>query len=225
MTLTATPDNISLHVAPRPASETAPTPKSTPRSLSEAVRAVNDHRREVELRRMAAQQQSAAARADWAVPVARSQLQALEQQARDAAVLRGLLDSGPVIAVPFSALPPYTLRNMPLALARTLDEDADDAQRDRPLTRLFVAADVPRLQQALFDGDAATLVAHLRRSDGRVVRCSVHLSAANSGDSDWRWACIVPLPQRTGTAPVAEHHLPPKPNQRPRLDARPASAV
>ena len=225
MTPTATPDNISLQVAPRPTSESSPAPKATPRSLSEAVQAVNDHRREVELRRMAAQQQqSAAASADWAVPVARSQLQALEQQAREAAVLRGLLDSGPVIAVPFSALPPYTLRNMPLALARTLDEDDDDAQRDRPLTRLFVAADVPRLQQPLFDGRAATLVAHLRRSDGRVVRCSVHLSAADSGDPDWRWACVVPLPQR-GATPTAERHLPPKPNQRPRLDARPAPAV
>jgi len=225
MTLTATPDNISFHVASRPASGSPPTPKATPRTLSEAVQAVNDHRREVELRRMAAQQQSAAASTDWVVPVARSQLQALEQQARDAAVLRGLLDSGSVIAVPFSALPPYTLRNMPLALARTLEEDADDAQCDRPLTRLFVAADVPRLQQALFDGDAATLVAHLRRSDGRVVRCSVHLSAADSGDPDWRWACIVPLPQRTGATAATERHLPPKSNQRPRLDVRPAPAV
>jgi len=225
MTLTATPDNNSLHVAPCAASVQSTTSISTPRSLSEAVQAVNEHRRQVELRRMAAAQQQSIAGADWAVPVPRSQLQALEQQARDAAVLRGLLDSGPVIAVPFSSLPPHTLRHVPLALARTLDEDADDAERDRPLTRLFVAADAARLQQALFDGDAATLLAHLRRSDGQVVRCSVHLSAAASADPDWRWACIVPLPPRIAATKGAERHLPPKPNQRPRLDARPAPTV
>jgi hypothetical protein len=225
MTLTATPDNISLHVAAHAASAPAATRGAATRSLSEAVQAVNDHRREVELRRMAAQQQQSASGADWAVPVPRSQLQALEQQARDAAVLRALLDSGPVIAVPFSSLPPYTLRSMPLALARTLDEDAGDAQHDRPLTRLFAAPDVARLQQALFDGEAASLVAHLRRSDGQAVRSSVHLSAADPADPDWRWACIVALPQRTAAAQTTERHLPPKSNQRPRLDVRPAPAA
>jgi hypothetical protein len=223
MTLAATPDNNSLHVEAHAAHLQRPTPKAEPRSLSQAVQAVNDHRREVELRRMAAQQQSVAD--DWTVPVARSQLQALEQQAREAAVLRSLLDNGPVMAVPFSAQPPHTLRNMPMALARTLDEDPDDALHDRPLTSLFVMADVPRLQQALFAGDAAATVAHLHRSDGRVVRCSVYFSAADPSEPDWRWACIVPLPQRTGSGQAAERHAPPKANQRPRLDARPASAA
>jgi len=220
MTPTATAENNSLQITPR-----APARPTAPCSLSEAVQAVNDHRREVELRRMAAAARQSASTSDWSVPVPRSQLQALEQQAREATVLRGLLEAGPVIALSFSALPPYTLRNLPLALSRTLAEDPDAALRDRPLTRLFVAADVPRLQQALFDGDAATLMAHLRRSDGRALRCSVHLSAADSSDPDWRWACIVPMPQRTATTHDTEHGLPPKPNQRPRLDARPAPAA
>lgn len=220
MTTTATSDNESFRVAPH-AGRVATQPAL--RSLSEAVQAVNEHRRQVELRRMAAAARSTSASSEWTVPVPRPQLQALEQQSREAAMLRALLDSGPVIAVPFSALPPHTLRSMPSALARTLHEDPDDALHDRPFTRLFVAADAPRLQQALFDGAAATLIAHLRRSDGDAVRCSVHVAAADGIDPDWRWACIVPLPQRVATA--AERHLPPKPNQRPRVDARPASAA
>ena len=173
---------------------------------------------------LAAQRNSVAD--DWPVPVPRSQLQTLEQQAREAAALRGLLDSGPVIALPFSALPPYTLRDMPASLSRALGEEPDaGGQHDRPLTRLFGATDVARLQQALFDGDAVTLIAQLRRADGRSLRCSVHLSALDPADPDWRWACIVRLPQTPNTAHTHERHLPPKSNQRPRLDARPASSV
>lgn len=200
------------------------------RTLSEAVQAVTDHRREVELRRMALAARLRGPSDDWTVPVPRSQLQTLEQQARQAAALRALLDNGPVIAVRFSALPPYTLRDTPDSLARAIGPGADPAGRDLPLTRLFAANDLPRLQQALYDGDAATLVAHLRRADGRVQRCSVHLSAQDSADPDWRWACIVPVgarqPQGAEVQPQHhERHVPSKSSPRPRLDAWPASAA
>jgi hypothetical protein len=233
MTLLATPDNTSLHTASHPAgvpsSAANSKANSGPRTLSEAIQAVNEHRREVELRRMALAARASPPSDDWPVPVSRSKLQALEQQAREAAALRSVLDSGPVIAVPFSALPPYTLRDMPASLLHAIGADragARDGAHERPLTRLFVATDLPRLQQALYDGDAVTLIAHLRRTDGRALRCSVHLSAPDPAEPDWRWACIVRLPQAPNTAqPQPERHLPPKSNQRPRLDARPASSA
>jgi len=227
MTLIETLDNNSLHTPAR-ASAAQPAAAKAPRTLEDAIRAVNDHQREVEQRRMQMAAQQTARSDDWAVPVPRSQLQALEQQAREAAVLRALLETGPVIAVPFSALPPYTLRDMPASLARTIGDSGDSGLRDRPLTRLFVATDVPRLQQALYDGDAVTLIAHLRRADGRALRCSVHLSAPDRSEPDWRWACIVRLPQASNAAqphPERERHLPPKSNQRPRIDAWPASSA
>jgi hypothetical protein len=135
-----------------------------------------------------------------------------------------------VIALPFSALPPYTLRDLPDSLARAIGANGQchngAGLRDRPLTRLFIAADVPRLQQALYDGDAVTLVAHLRRADGRALRCSVHLSTRDAAEPDWRWACIVRLsPVPNAVQPQQERHLPPKPNQRPRLGARPTSSA
>jgi hypothetical protein len=195
----------------------------TARTLSEAIQAVNDHQREVEMRRMALAARQRARADDWAVPVPHTRLQALERQAREAAALRGLLDNGPLIALPFSALPPYTLLDMPASLARATGESHDDGVVDKPLTRLFSATDMPRLQQALFDGDAVTLTAHLRRADGRALRCSVHLSALDPADPDRRWACIVPLPQASSAAqPHHERHLSAKPSQRPRLDAWPA---
>jgi hypothetical protein len=235
MTLIATRDNTSLHVAARAADAPAAAHASAKaaaqphgaRALHEAIQAVNDHRREVEMRRMALAAQQMAPAEDWPVPVQRAQLQALEQQARDAAMLRSLLDSGPVIAVPFSALPPYTLRDMPPSLAHAIgDDEPDAAKRDRPLTRLFAATDIPRLQQALYDGDATTLIAHLRRADGRAQRCSVHLSARDPSDPDRRWACIVRLPQAaTAAQPHHERHVPAKSNQRPRVEAWPASSA
>jgi hypothetical protein len=234
MTLIATPDNTSLHAAPRaagaPSSPANNTPNHGARSLSEAIQAVNEHRRQVELRRVALAARASPPSDDWSVPVPRSQLLALERQARDAASLRTLLDNGPVIALQFNVLPPYALREMPESLSRTLGADGadgrDTALHQRPLMRLFIATDVPRLQQALYDGDAVTLIASLRRADGRALRCSVHLTAPDPADPDWRWACIVRLPQAQSTAqPHHERHLPPKSNQRPRLDARPASSA
>ena len=218
-------NEASQPIAPRAADVPSPPAKTGERTLSDAIQAVNDHRRGVEMRRMALAAQRRGPAEDWPVPVPRSQLQALEQQAREAAALRGLLDSGPVIALPFSALPPYTLRDMPASLSRAIGEQADAGLRDRPLTRLFGAPDVARLQQALFDGDAVTLIAHLRHADGRSLRCSVHVSALDPADPDWRWACIVRLPQTQNTAHPHERHLPPKSNQRPRLDALPAPSV
>lgn len=228
MTRTATPDNNSLQAAQRAAHPQPVAAKTGPRTLSEAIQAVNDHRREVELRRVALAERQSKPADDWPVPVPHSQLQTLEQQAREATALRSLLDSGPLIAVRFSALAPYTLRDMPASLSRAIDADGHDAEpRDCPLTRLFIATDVARLQQALYDGDAVTLIAHLhRRTDGRALRCSVHLSALDPAHPDWRWACIVRLPQASNAAPPHhERHLPPKPNQRPRLDARPTSSA
>lgn len=225
MTPIATPEDNPLHVAPRAAEvQTAPV-NNAACTLSEAIQAVSDHRREVEMRRMALAAQRSGPADDWPVPVPRSQLQSLEQQAREAAALRGLLDNGPVIAVPFSTLAPYTLRDMPASLARVIGQH-DAGVRDRPLTRLFSATDAPRLQQALYDGDAVTLTAQLRRADGRALRCSVHLSALDPADPDWRWACIARLPQTSNAAqPQHERHLPAKANQRPRLDALPASSA
>ena len=224
MTLIATPDNNSLQAPSRAVG--VPAAADALRTLDDAIRAVNDHRRDVEQRRMQAAAQQSTRADDWPVPVPRAQLQALEQQAREAAVLRALLDNGPVIAVPFSALPPHTLRDMPASLSRAIGEPPDSGLRDRPLTRLFMATDMPRLQQALYEGDAVTLIAHLRRADGRALRCSLHLSAPDPSDPDWRWACIVRLPHASGTAqPHHERHLPPKPNQRPRVDAWPASSA
>ena len=238
MSLIATPDNTSLHAtastadAPIRTADTAapgPAANSGTRTLGAAIQAVNDHRREVELRRMALAAQRSARSDDWSVPVPRSQLHTLEQQARESAALRNLIDSGPVIALPFSALPPYALRDMPASLARAIGANGhghDAGLRDQPLTRLFIAADVPRLQQALYHGDAVTLIAHLRRADGRALRCSVHLAACDAADPDSRWACIVRLPQASNTAqPHHERHLPPKPNQRPRVVAWPASSA
>jgi hypothetical protein len=230
MTLITTPDNNSLHAAPRAAGVPSTPVNNSARTLSEAIQAVIEHRREVELRRMALAARASAAPDDWPVPVPRSQLLALEQQAREAAALRGLLDRGPVIALSFSVLPPHALRDVPASLLRAIGGDGadggDTALHERPLTRLFIATDVPRLQQALYDGDAVTLIAHLRRADGRALRCSVHLSAPEPGDPAWRWACIVRLPQApNATQPHPERHLPPKSNQRPRLDAQPASSA
>jgi hypothetical protein len=226
ITLIATPEDISLHAAPRAAVVQPP----AARTLSEAIQAVNDHQRQVELRRMTLAAQQRAPSDDWSVPMPRTKLQALEQQARQAAALRSLLDNGPVIAVPFSALPPYTLRDMPASLSRAIGSAHDAMVRDRPLTRLFSATDLPRLQQALYDGDAVTLIAHLRRADGHALRCSVHLSAPDPADPDWRWACIVPNVvrslQTSDAAPEHhERHLPPKSNQRPRLDAWPTPSA
>jgi hypothetical protein len=234
MTLIATPDNTSLHVAPRtaglPSTAANNSANGSTRTLNEAIQAVNEHRREVELRRVALAARASAPSDDWSIPVPRAQLLALEQQAREAAALRGLLDSGPVIALPFGVLPPYALRDVPESLLRAIGSDGADgrdaALHERPLTRLFIATDVPRLQQALYDGDAVTLIAHLRRADGRAMRCSVHLSAPDPAEPDQRWACIVRLPQAASAAqPHHERHLPPKSNQRPRLDARSASSA
>jgi hypothetical protein len=233
MTLIATPEHISLHPTPR-AAEVQPPATPAARTLSDAIQAVNDHQRAVEMRRMKLAAQQRARSDDWSVPVPRTKLQALEQQARQTVALRSLLDNGPVIAVPFSALPPYTLRDRPASLSRAIGSGHDATLRDRPLTRLFSATDLPRLQQALYDGDAVTLIAHLRRADGRALRCSVHLSAPDPADPDWRWACIVPnsvsstvrVPHAADAA--AEHHerhLPPKSNQRPRLDAWPTPSA
>ena len=225
MTLIATSEHKPLQAEPLAAQSPSSPAGSDTGSLAAAIRAVNEHRRDIEMRRMALAARDSRTADDWPVPVPRSQLMTLEQQAREAAALRNLLDSGPVIAVPFSALPPYTLRDMPASLARAIGQEPDTASTDRPLTRLFSATDLPRLQQALFDGDAATLVAHLRRADGRAQRCSVHLSAADPADPDWRWACIVRLPQ-AAAVPLAPHdRLPPKPNQRPRVDVRPAPSA
>jgi hypothetical protein len=225
MTPTATYENTSVHETPRTADAPSVPAAAGARTLSDAIQAVNDHRRAVEMRRMAAAAQRSHPTDDWPVPVPRSQLQTLEQQAREAAALRGLLDSGPVIALPFSSLPPYTLRHMPASLSRAIGEQPDASVVDRPLTRLFNPADGARLQQALYDGDAATLIVHLRRADGRALRCSVHLSALDPADADWRWACIVRLPQTSNAAHPHERHLPPKPNQRPRLDAWPSPSA
>ena len=230
MTLIATPDNTSLHAAPPAAGVPSSPANNGARTLREAIEAVNEHRREVELRRVALAARASTPSDDWPVRVPRSQLQALEQQAREGAALRGLLDNGPMVAVPFSVLPPYALREMPASLSHALGGDAgharDVAVRAQSLTRLFIATDVPRLQQALYDGDAVTLIAHLRRTDGRALRCSVHLSAPDPADPDWRWACIVRLPQASSVAqPPPERHLPPKPNQRLHHDARPASSA
>jgi hypothetical protein len=60
-------------------------------TLNEAVHAVNEYRREVEMRRMALAMQRSAPSQDWLVPVPHSRLHALEEQAREAAVLRSLL--------------------------------------------------------------------------------------------------------------------------------------
>jgi hypothetical protein len=68
MTLIATPDNTSLRAAAEPAAQ-----RGT-RMLSEAIQAVNDHRREVELRRMALAAQQSTRSGDWPVPVPRSHL-------------------------------------------------------------------------------------------------------------------------------------------------------
>jgi len=226
MTLIATADNNSLHLAPHPSQARSGAANDARRTLNDAVRAVIDHRRDVELRRMAHAARQSPPSDDWSIPVPRAELQALEQQARQAAALRALLDSGPVAAVAFSALAPYTLRDIPASLARAIGQEPDDVLRDRPLTRLFVATDMPRLQQALYGGDSATLIAHLRRIDGRALRCSVHLSAVDPADPDWRWACIVRLPQASSAAqPHHERQLPPKSNQRPRIDSWPASSA
>jgi hypothetical protein len=229
MTLIATTDNTSLHAAPRAAGVPSTRANNSARTLSEAIQAVIEHRREVEVRRMALAARASAPPDDWPVPVPRSQLVALERQAREAAALRGLLDSGPVIVLSFSVLPPHALRDMPTSLLRALGGDGADgrdaAQQECPLTRLFIATDVPRLQQALYDGDAVTLIAQLRRVDGRALRCSVHLTAPDPTDPDWRWAFIVRLPQASAPQLHHERQLPPKSNQRPRLDARPASSA
>jgi len=87
MTPTATADHNS-----KPAAPAAPT-------LSDAVRAVNEHRREVELRRMAHAARQSQAASDWMVPVPRSRLEALERQAREAVLLRRLLESEPASAL------------------------------------------------------------------------------------------------------------------------------
>lgn len=82
MTPTATAEHDSSRAAPAAA-----------RTLSDAVRAVNDHRREMELRRMAHAARQSQATSTWMVPVPHARLQALEQQAREAARLRRVLDS------------------------------------------------------------------------------------------------------------------------------------
>jgi len=224
MTPIATPEHKTLQADPLAAHGPSSPAGSDSRSLGAAIHAVNEHRRQIEMRRMALAARESQPADDWPVPVPRTRLMALEQQAREAATLRKLLDSGPVIAVPFSALPPHTLRDMPASLARAIGEQ-DTASTDRPLTRLFSAGDLPRLQQALLDGDAVTLVAHLRRTDGRALRCSVHLSAADPADPDWRWACIVRLPQAGSAAHAPHDRLPAKPNQRPRIDVWPAPSA
>jgi hypothetical protein len=226
MTTIATSGNTSTREAPRAAPAQSQPAAHGPCTLSEAVQAVNDHQRQVEMRRMALAARRRTPSDDWPVPVPRSHLQTLEQQAREAAALRGLLDNGPLIAVPFSAAPPYTLRDMPASLCRAMGHRPDGGGRELPLTRLFSAADLPRLQQALFDGDAATLTVHLRRADGRAWRCNVHLSAKDAADPDWRWVCIVPdvaPPAEEAVQPVHDRRLAAKSSPRPRLDAWPAA--
>ncbi len=88
MTLTATADHHSLQAATPTAPVSVAPAAAHARTLSDAVRAVNDHRREVELRRMAHAARQSQASPDWMVPVPRARLQALEQQAREAVVLR-----------------------------------------------------------------------------------------------------------------------------------------
>jgi hypothetical protein len=93
MTLTATADHHSLQAAARTPDVPVAPASTTASTLSDAVRAVTDHRREVELRRMAHAARQSQASSDWMVPVPRARLQALEQQAREAAVLRRRLGS------------------------------------------------------------------------------------------------------------------------------------
>ena len=90
-----------------------PTETADHNSLSEAVRAVTEHRREIEMRRMAHAAQQSQASSDWTVPVPRLQLEALEQQAREASQLRRLLESGPMIARSSSAQPLVAERHLP----------------------------------------------------------------------------------------------------------------
>ena len=44
-------------------------------------------------------------------------------------------------------------------------------------------------------------------------------------DPDWRWACIVRLPQAGAGAHAQHDRLPAKPSQRPRVDVRPAPSA
>ena len=68
------------------------------------MRAVTEHRRQVELRRMVHAAQKLGS-SDWMVPVPRARLEVLEQQAREAALLRRMLESEPVIPAPANAQP------------------------------------------------------------------------------------------------------------------------
>jgi hypothetical protein len=110
MTPTATTDHNSVPAA-------APT-------LSDAVRAVTEYRREVEVRRMAQAARQRQGSSDWMVPVPRSRLEVLEQQAREAALLRRMLASEPVA--------PALSSEQPVAAERRLPTNARSRRDARP---------------------------------------------------------------------------------------------
>jgi hypothetical protein len=192
-------------------------------TLGSAVAAVNEHRRQAELRRMAHLAQRGAERADWEVALPHSQLVAMEHELQQASGLRRFLDNGPLIVVCFGASPPHAVRDMPLSLSRAIGHVHDIGVRDRPLARLFVAGDAQRLRHALLDNDSAfTLAVSLRRIDGQPWPCHMHVAALDPADPEWRWACCVQPPAQVESADGAgASHRPPPTNQRPRLDGRP----
>ena len=223
MTLIATKEP-SLHAVPRAANVPPPPANTGARTLGERSRrstttaarsrcAAWRWRRSARRGRRLARSGAALATADAGAAGARGR-----RAARPARQRAG--DRAPIQRA--AAL--HVARHAGIAVAR--DRRTARRRPARPAPHcLFGAPDVARLQQALFDGDAVTLIAHLRRADGRSLRCSVHLSALDPADPDWRWACIVRLPQTPNTSHPHERHLPPMSNQRPRLDARPASSV
>jgi hypothetical protein len=219
MTTVDTDLHDRLRPAPEAREQTAPTP-ATAIDLRAAIEAVTEYRRQTEMRRMAHLAARTAAQADWNVSLPRARLDAMERQLREATALRKMFDNGPLIVLCFAALPPHAVHDMPLSLARATGH-ADDANvRQRPLARLFVAADALRVQHALLaHDDAFRLTASLRRVDGRPLRCNVHVAAAYPDEPDWRWACIAPLAQHPAAQdadPDNARHLPPRSNQHPR---------
>lgn len=116
MTPIETAENTPSHVsAARAADVPSTTQSAAVRTLDDAIRAVIEHRREVEMRRMAlAAQQRGAPSDDWLVPVPRSRLLALEKQARQAEALLGLLNRGTMApAGTTTAQPPHERHRPP----------------------------------------------------------------------------------------------------------------
>jgi hypothetical protein len=206
-------DETSSHEAAAPASNgsAAHVAEEPPNvALSSAVRAVNERRRQVELRRIQANLSEMKTSANnWNVTLPRATVDALESERRNAAALRRLFDSGPVMPLAIEAQAPHRLRDVPLSLAHTSGRCLDPGLRGQPLAQLFDAEDAHRVQQALREGSdqLLTLSVQLLCTDGRAVPCRMHIAPRDALEPDLRWVCLIEEPALDAeVASSSRHH-------------------